>query len=232
MIEFREASVVAPGGARILEPTTLTISEGHVSIIGANGSGKSTLARLINGLAMPATGRVVVNGRDTRRHTAAVRRDVAFLFTDPGAQLIMPTAIEDVVLSLRRSMKGRDARATAALAALDDLGLADRANVSVYALSGGQKQLLAIAGVLAVKPSILVADEPTTLLDLAWRRHVDALLGALPQQVIEVTHDLDAALRTARTIVIDAGAVVYDGAPRDAVAHYRRIMRGRPGRGE
>ncbi len=224
MIEFQGAGVVAPGGARILEPTTLSLVESHVSVIGANGSGKSTLARLINGLASPAEGKVLVDGLDTSRDARKVRDRVGFLFTDPASQLIMPTAIEDVELSLRRRIKGADARRRAALEALDAVGLADRADVSVHALSGGQRQLLAIAGVLALEPSVVVADEPTTLLDLHWRAVVDALLAGLPQQVIEVTHDLDAAARTQRTIVVEGGAVVFDGKPKAAVAHYRALM--------
>lgn len=225
MIEFRDASVVAPGSdVRILEPTTLTLGERRIAVIGANGSGKSTLARLINGLALPTTGTVTVNGRDTRRDGAAVRRDVGFLFTDPSAQLIMPTAVEDVALSLRRTVRGKDARARAALEALAGMGLEGKAHVSVHSLSGGQRQLLALAGVLAVEPAILVADEPTTLLDLHWRAHVDLLLAGLPQQVIEITHDLDAAARADRVIVMDSGAVAFDGAPHAAVATYRDLM--------
>jgi len=227
MIEFQDASVVAPGtNVRILEPTTLTLAERRVAIIGANGSGKSTLARLINGLVLPSTGSVRVEGHDTRHDAAAVRRAVGFLFTDPSAQLIMPTAGEDVALSLRRTVKGKDDRARAAAAALESIGLGDKGGVSVHALSGGQRQLLALAGVLAVAPSIIVADEPTTLLDLRWRAHVDALLAGLDQQVIEVTHDLDAASRADRVIVMDAGAVAFDGRPRAAVAAYRRLMAG------
>jgi len=225
MIAFQDASVVAPGtSVCILEPTTLTLSERRVAIVGANGSGKSTLARLINGLVLPATGSVTVNGRDTQREAAAVRREVGFLFTDPSAQLIMPTAAEDIALSLRRTVRGKGERALAAARVLDGVGLGDKGGVSVHALSGGQRQLLALAGVLAVEPTIIVADEPTTLLDLRWRAHVDALLAALDQQVIEVTHDLDAASRADRVIVMDGGKVVFDGKPRAAVAAYRALM--------
>ncbi len=228
MIEFQDASVVAPGtGVRILEPTTLTLTEHRVAVIGANGSGKSTLARLINGLAAPATGSVRVFGRDTRRDAADVRRDVGFLFTDPSAQLIMPTAAEDVSLSLRRSVRGKENRARSAARALDAIGLGDKGGVSVHALSGGQRQLLALAGVLAVEPRIIVADEPTTLLDLRWRTHVDSLLSSLTQMLVEVTHDLDAAARADRVLVVDAGRVVFDGEPGAAVATYRERM-GRP----
>jgi len=225
MIEFRSACVVAPDtGVPILQPTTLTLEEQRVSIIGANGSGKSTLARLINGLALPVEGQVLVDGLDTRKHGSRVRRRVGFLFTDPSSQLIMPTAIEDVMLSLRRTIHSKSERLTAALEALDDIGLQGKANVSVNALSGGQRQLLALAGVLSTTPSVVVADEPTTLLDLRWKAHVGALLHALPVQLIEVTHDLESAARAQRTLVVDDGAVVFDGNPVDAVAHYRELM--------
>ena len=99
MIQFKDAAVVAPDtGVTILHPTTLELTEQRISIIGANGSGKSTLARLINGLVLPISGQVLVDGLDTRKHGALVRRKVGFLFTDPSSQLIMPTAIEDVTL--------------------------------------------------------------------------------------------------------------------------------------
>ncbi len=225
MIQFKDATVVAPdSGATILHPTTLELNEQRISVVGANGSGKSTLARLINGLALPIEGSVTVDGLDTRKHGALVRRKVGFLFTDPSAQLIMPTALEDITLSLRRVIGDKKEREEAAMAALAEIGLADKAHVSVNALSGGQRQLLALAGVLATTPSVVVADEPTTLLDLRWRAHVGALLHALPIQVIEVTHDLEAAIRAERTLVVDDGSVVYDGAPVEAVAFYRELM--------
>ncbi|MDN4479076.1 energy-coupling factor ABC transporter ATP-binding protein [Demequina lignilytica] len=232
MIEFKEAAVVAPdSGVPILEPTSLTLTEDRISIIGANGSGKSTLARLINGLVLPVSGSVEVDGLDTQKQGAAVRRKVGYLFTDASNQLIMPTGIEDVALSLRRVIKNRKERDEAALSALKEIGLASKADVSVNALSGGQRQLLALAGVLACTPSILVADEPTTLLDLRWRAHVGALLRSLPLQVIEVTHDLDSAARAERTLVIDLGQVVFDGDPKEAVKIYRDLMFGRASQG-
>lgn len=225
MIEFKEAAVVAPDtGVPILHPTTLTLEEQRITIIGANGSGKSTLARLINGLTLPVSGSVHVDGLDTSKHGALVRRKVGFLFTDPSSQLIMPTALEDVMLSLRRVIRSRSERVKAALSALEDIGLGDKGDVSVNALSGGQRQLLALAGVLTATPLIVVADEPTTLLDLRWKAHVGALLQALPIQLIEVTHDLESALMAQRTLVVDEGSVVFDGNPADAVAHYRDLM--------
>ncbi len=231
MIELLGAGVTvrtADGGARtLLEPVTATLAERRVAVVGANGSGKSTLARLLNGLVEPTVGAVRVDGLDTVRDGAAVRRRVGFVFTDPDAQLVMPTAAEDVALSLRRTVAA-DARADAVREVLARFGLADHATTPVHALSGGQKQLLALAGVLAVQPAVLVCDEPTTLLDLRWRRVVDDLLDDLDQQVVLVTHDLDAALRADRVLVVDSGRVVADDAPDAAVRAYVALMDGRP----
>jgi biotin transport system ATP-binding protein len=223
LITFEAAgvSVPVPGGRRVvLEPTTLELAERRVGIIGANGSGKSTLARMVNGLVEPTTGRVLVDGVDVARDGAAVRRRVGFAFTDPAAQLVMPTCVEDVELSLRRHEKDARRRHELALGVLERYGLGEHADVSVHALSGGQKQLLALAGVLAVEPAVLVADEPTTLLDLANTRRVGDLLFGLDQQLVLVTHDLELARRCDRVIVIEDARVRYDGAADAAVDHY------------
>lgn len=233
MIELDDVLVTAyapdPDGGedrvvRLLGPITLRLAEHRIAVIGANGSGKSTLARLLNGLVLPSSGTVRVDGLDTADDGRAVRRRVGFVFTNPDAQIVMPTPVEDVALSLRRLGLSADERDAAARAALARFGLADRADVPAHALSGGQRQLLALTSVLAVEPQVLVCDEPTTLLDLRWRRVVDDLLAGLPQQVIVVTHDLDAAERADRVLVVDDGSVVFDGDPTAAVAHYRDLM--------
>lgn len=234
MIEFRKASVLVTeqSGARtILQPTSLKLSEQRISVIGANGSGKSTLARLVNGLIEPDGGSILVtpadakHSLDTVQDGAAVRRAVGFLFTNPDTQLIMPTVLEDVALSLRRAHHNARAREVAARAILERFGLIELADRSVHDLSGGQKQLVAIASLLATDPAIIVADEPTTLLDLRNARMIGELLFSLPQQVIVVTHDLDLAAQAERTLVVDAGKIGFDGDPDGAVAYYRELVR-------
>lgn len=232
MIEFLAAhvAVTAPASAAelgevtILAPTTVTLTEPRVAVIGANGSGKSTFARLVNGLVLPTSGYVRVDGLDSHDDGRAVRRRVGFVFSDADSQLVMPTPLEDVALSLRRLHLGRREREDRAREILDDYALGHLADVSVHALSGGQKQLLALAGVLATQPRVLVCDEPTTLLDLRWRTRVNALLAGLDQQLLHVTHDLEAAARADRVLVIDQARVVFDGDPVSAVAHYRELM--------
>ncbi len=234
MIEFDAATVTVyaarDGGGTtdevrtLLHPVTCRLTERRVAVIGANGSGKSTLARLVNGLALPSAGSVRVEGLDTVRQGPAVRARVGFVFADPDAQLVMPTAVEDVALSLRRLDVPAAERSARAREILARFGLAGHAETPVHALSGGQKQLLALAGVLATEPSVLVCDEPTTRLDLRWRRVVDDLVDGLEQQVLLVTHDLDAAARADRVLVVDEGAVVHDGDPDEGVARYRELI--------
>ncbi|RBP68194.1 biotin transport system ATP-binding protein [Brevibacterium sanguinis] len=216
----------------ILSDVDVTLREERVAFIGANGSGKSTLLQLLNGLVTATTGRVLVDGIDPVTSPAAVRSRVGFVFTDPAAQLVMPTPLEDIELSLRKRVP-KPERREAALAVLDEFGIADLAERSVYELSGGQRQLVALAAVLAVDPQILVLDEPTTLLDLRNRERLRTLLGEIVARrgvrVILSTHDLEFAELAERVLVVDDGRIVHDSAPAEAVAAYRAlIMSGSP----
>ncbi|ANC30760.1 energy-coupling factor ABC transporter ATP-binding protein [Isoptericola dokdonensis] len=211
-------------GRHVLRGVSLRIAERRVAVLGANGSGKSTLARLLNGLVLPTRGSVHVDGLDTRRRGRDVRRRVGFVFTDPDAQIVMPTVAEDVAYSLRRSGLTRDEVAARVAAELDRHGLADHAEHPAHLLSGGQKQLLALVSVLVSGPRLVVADEPTTLLDLRNTRDVAARLAALTQDVVLVTHDLDLVAAYDRVLVVDDGRVVVDDVPAVAVPAYRALM--------
>ncbi|PFG42630.1 biotin transport system ATP-binding protein [Isoptericola jiangsuensis] len=211
-------------GRHVLRGVSLRITERRVAVIGANGSGKSTLARLLNGLVLPTTGSVHVDGLDTRRRGRDVRRRVGFMFTDPDAQILMPTVAEDVAYSLRRSGLSRAEIDARVAAELDRYGLAGHADHPAHLLSGGQKQLLALVGVLVSGPRLVVADEPTTLLDLRRTRDVAARLAALEQDVVLVTHDLDLVAGYDRVLVVDDGRVVVDDVPAVAVPAYRTLM--------
>lgn len=212
------------GEREVLRDVDLTLSEQRIAVIGANGSGKSTLARLLNGLVLPTQGTVTVDGRNTRREGAAVRQQVGFVFTDPDAQIVMPTVGEDVDFSLRRSGLVPAERRLRVADVLERFGLAGHVDHAAHLLSGGQKQLLALAAVLVTEPSVLVCDEPTTLLDLRNSRRVAQLLLGLPQQVVLVTHHLDLVEDYERVIVVDHGTIAYDGRPADAVHAYRALM--------
>ena len=227
-ISFRQASVAVavdghPAPRTLLQSVTLELTERRIGVIGANGSGKSTLLRLVNGLVQPSSGTVAVDGDDTVRAVREVRRNVGFVFTDPLSQLVMPTGREDVELSLRRSVRNGTERRRRAELALERFGLLDLADQSIYELSGGERQLMALAAVLAVNPSVLVLDEPSTLLDLRNRELLRRTLSGLDQQVLMSTHDLELALDMDRVLVVESGNIVFDGAPAQAVDRYRTL---------
>jgi biotin transport system ATP-binding protein len=207
----------------VLHGIDVVLTERRVAIIGANGSGKSTLLRLLNGLVEPTDGSVRVDGLDTVQDSRSVRQRVGFVFTDPLSQLVMPTGREDVELSLRRRHRARAERAIAAEAVLHRLGLVRLADQSVYELSGGERQLMALAAVLAVDPEVLVLDEPSTLLDLRNRQLLRRTLATLPQQVVFSTHDLELALDAERVLVVEGGRLAFDGGPAEAVDFYRSL---------
>ncbi|MFG1781117.1 energy-coupling factor ABC transporter ATP-binding protein [Rhodococcus oryzae] len=225
MPEIRFESVAHHYGERaVLADVDLVLTEARIGVIGANGSGKSTLARMINGLVTPSGGRVTVDGLDTAREGRKVRRKVGFVFTDPDHQIIMPTVAEDIAFSLRRSSIPAADRAARVATVLETFGLAGHAEHPTHLLSGGQKQLLALAAIMVTDPELIVADEPTTLLDLRNTRLVAETFAALSQQVIAVTHQLDLLGDFDRVLVIDSGRVVADGAPDEAIGFYRRLI--------
>ncbi|GEM35076.1 ABC transporter ATPase [Nocardia neocaledoniensis NBRC 108232] len=208
----------------VLREIDLRITERRVGLIGANGSGKSTLARMLNGLLKPTEGTVTVDGVDAARKGAQVRRKVGFVFTDPDTQIVMPTVAEDLAFSLRRSGLGRAAVAERVARMLERFGLTAHADHPAHLLSGGQKQLLAIGSALIREPEVIVADEPTTLLDLRNARRVSEALNSLDQQVVVVTHQLALLDGFDRVVVLDNGSVAFDGAPADAVGAYRALV--------
>ncbi|EIE99306.1 energy-coupling factor ABC transporter ATP-binding protein [Saccharomonospora glauca] len=223
MIEF-DGVTHRYGDRLVLSEVELRLGERRVAFVGANGSGKSTLARMINGLVLPTTGRVLVDGLDTAHEGRAVRRRVGFIFTNPDSQIVMPTAGEDVAFSLRRSGLPKKERAARAAEVLAAYGLDGYADHPAHQLSGGQKQLLALCSMLVLEPDVLVCDEPTTLLDLRNKRRFVEVLKELDQQVVLVTHDLDLLDDFDRVVVLDEGHVVADDAPQPALRHYRKLV--------
>jgi biotin transport system ATP-binding protein len=226
MTEIRFSAVHHRFGDQVvLAGVDLLLTEQRIGVVGGNGSGKSTLARMINGLVAPTAGRVTVDGLDAVRDGKQVRRMVGFVFTDPDNQIVMPTVAEDVAFSLRRSGLSAGAIAERVANVLHRFGLAGHADHPTHLLSGGQKQLLALAAVLIREPSLLVADEPTTLLDLRNARMVSELMAGLGQQVVLVTHHLDLLADFDRVLVIDRGRVVADDVPAIAIAAYQGSLR-------
>ncbi|WP_046468410.1 energy-coupling factor ABC transporter ATP-binding protein [Allosalinactinospora lopnorensis] len=214
-------------GRTVLHDVSADLTERRIGVIGANGSGKSTLARMLNGLLVPDSGRVLLDGRDTRRYAKEIRRRVGFVFADPGTQIIMPTVGEDVEIGLRGSGLSRIEIEERVERILRRHGLDGHRDHPAHLLSGGQKQMLALASVLVTEPEILVCDEPTTLLDLRNVTMIQRTLRTLPQQIVLLTHHLDTLGDFDRVLVMDEGRIVFDGVPDVAVAHYTQLMRRR-----
>jgi biotin transport system ATP-binding protein len=221
LIEF-ENVMVRLDGRVILSNLNLTLSEGRIGIIGSNGSGKSSLARLVNGLVQPCAGAVRVNGLCARENSRALRRQVGFVFQNPENQLVLPIVGEDLLWGLDAKVFSVDQRQQKVAVALANLGISDLLERSVHTLSGGEKQLVALAGVLVLEPELIIFDEPTTQLDLRMRNRLVEIITQLPQQAIVVSHDLSLIERMDRVLVIDHGSVAFDGPPHEAVTWYRR----------
>lgn len=211
----------------VLHNINLELTERRIGIIGANGSGKSTLARLINGLGSPTSGTVSVDGLDVDKKGAAVRKRVGFIFSDAENQIIMPRVKEDIAFSLRKQRLSKSEKNARVAAALQRFGLTAHAEQSPHTLSGGQKQLLALAAVLVTNPDVIIADEPTTLLDLSNRLRIQEEFRQLDQQLIVVTHDLDLISDFERVICIDNHAVVADGPATEVIEFYTTLMKAR-----
>lgn len=226
-IEFQRVSVSFED-KEILSDINLTLTEQRIGIIGANGGGKSTLKRLINGLGEPTTGTVLVDAVDVAKSGKEVRRKVGFVFSDAENQIVMPNVRDDVAFSLRRLKLAKEEKKARVDAALERFGLSHLAEQSPHTLSGGQKQLLALAAVLVMDPSLIIADEPTTLLDLRNRDRIRREFAALEQQLIVVTHHLEFINDFDRVICIDDHKIAADGAPNEVITFYRKLMASRP----
>ena len=219
-----DSAAVSYEGTPVLEPLSLTLREQRIGVIGANGGGKSTLIRMINGLGEPSSGRVLVDGLDVAANGRQVRKKVGFVFSDAENQIVMPTVREDIAFSLRRHKIPRAEKQRRVEEMMDRFHLTAHADQSPHTLSGGQKQLLALAVVLIIEPEVVIADEPTTLLDLRNRMLIREVFRTLPQQLIVVSHDLDFLSDFNRAICIDNHRIAADGDPSDVIPHYVNLM--------
>ncbi len=213
-----------PDGHVALGGVDLTVAPGErVALLGPNGAGKTTLVLHLNGILHGGAGAVEVAGtpvdpRD-RAAVAEIRRRVGIVFQDPDDQLFMPTVAEDVAFGPANLGVRGDAlreRVDEALAAVD---MAAHRDQVPHHLSFGQRRRVAVATVLAMRPEVLVLDEPSSNLDPASRRELAAIIESLPVTVLMVTHDLPYALQLCpRSVILDTGRIVADGATRDLLA--------------
>lgn len=191
LVEFHDVDFAYDPARPVLTGCNFALCRGErVALVGANGSGKTTLLQLIVGLLRPVRGRIAVFGQECRTEADfhEVRRRVGLLFQDADDQLFCPTVAEDVAFGPLNLGKPRDEVRRIVAATLDSLGLAGYEHRITYHLSGGEKRLVALATVLAMQPAVLLLDEPNGELDDAAVDRLVAILSALPQAMIVVSH--------------------------------------------
>lgn len=206
------------------------IEEGEFVVIGgANGSGKSTLAKMLNGLLKPTDGKIEVLGMDVSNEEKVfeIRRNVGIVFQNPDNQTVASIVEDDVAFGPENLGVPREEIVSRVQWALKAVGMEEYAKSTPFKMSGGQKQRIAIAGILAMKPKIIVLDEATSMLDPNGRKEVMAVLKKLNEEenmtVIHITHHMEEAADADRILVMDGGKLVMDGAPREVFADDEKL---------
>ena len=212
------------GERQVLKDVNLALTERRIGVVGANGSGKSTFARLLNGLLIPDEGRVRVDGIDSRDDVKALRRRVGFVFQNPDNHIVFPVVEEDIAFGLKNAKFPREEIPRRVDAVLERYRLGHLREQATHLLSGGEKQMLALAAVLVMEPRYVVLDEPMTLLDLRNRRLVQEVIRGIEQPIVLVTHEFDHLEELDRVIVFDEGRVIADDTPGAAIRRYVEAM--------
>ncbi len=213
------------GDVDVLREVSLQVDARTVAVIGENGSGKSTFARLLGGLVGRTAGELSILGLDPARQAAELRRRIALVFSNPDAQIVMPTVAEDVAFSLRADRLRAAELQERVAAALEHFGLTALADHASHDLSGGQKQLLALCGAFVRRPELVIADEPTAYLDARNARRVaDHLFEDAGHRLVLVTHDLALARRCDTAVLFAGGTVASVGEPEAIIAEYEAIL--------
>ena len=206
---------------RALRNVSFTVEKGEfVALAGMNGSGKSTLAKLLNGLFVPSTGDVLIDGMNTRdvEKTFEIRKKAGMVFQNPDNQMVATLIEDDVAFGPENIGVPREEIIERVNWALEAVDMTEYRTRSASKLSGGQKQRVAIAGVLAMKPEILIFDESTSMLDPEGRREIMDVARKLNDSgitVITITHNMDEAAMADRIIVLKKGRVALDGTPKE-----------------
>ena len=211
---------------------SLHIEDGtFVALVGHNGSGKSTLAKLLNGLLLPSSGQVKIFGNSTLDPDKIyeIRKNVGMVFQNPDNQMIASIVEDDVAFGPENLGVEREEIIRRVEWALSKVGMLEYRKRTPFKMSGGQKQRLAIAGVLAIKPKILVLDESTAMLDPQGRSEVLKVARELNKQdgitVIHITHFMEEALDADRLIVMNDGRIAFDGVPREVFKNYEELKK-------
>lgn len=203
-----------PDKFKAIEDLSFSVKEGEkIGLIGANGAGKSTILKLLTGLFISEEGKISIDSIELNKNNLKeIRRKIGFIFQDSDSQLFMNTVYDDIAFGLRSMGMSEEKVAEKVDKILKKLSIEYLKDKSIYKLSGGQKRIISIAGILVMKPEIIIMDEPTCALDPKYRRIFINILKDLQQTQIIATHDLDMIKDTcSRVIILNEGKVVADG---------------------
>jgi len=211
-------------GIDVLQGVSFKVKRGEfVAIIGPNGSGKSTLAKLLNGLYLPTKGNVLVSGIDTTQRTSIweLRQKIGVVFQNPENQIVATVVEEDVAFAPENLGLSRAEIIRRVDFALNSVGLQEKRYSPTASLSGGQKQKVAIAGIIAMLPDCIVLDEPTSMLDPKGKREVIDTILKLRKEVgitvIYITHSWEEAFLSERILMLYNGRLTDEGTPRELI---------------
>ena len=232
IIEARDVSYKYESAAvNAVDHVSMSISEGEfVAILGRNGSGKSTFAKLLNALLLPTGGKLTVNGLQPANEDDCyeVRKSCGMVFQNPDNQIVTTIVEEDCAFGLENLGVDPDVIRRRVDEALNEVGMAEYAKASPSMLSGGQKQRIAVAGVLAMRPKIIVFDESTAMLDPVGRRDIFGLARRINREegitVVWITHFMEEAAQADRVVVMDRGRIALEGAPREVFSQVNRVL--------
>ncbi len=209
---------------KALKNLSFSIEKGQfVALVGMNGSGKSTLAKLLNGLFVPTSGEVLIDGLSTsdEKNTFEIRKKAGMVFQNPDNQMVATIIEDDVAFGPENLGIAREEIVERVNEALEAVGMDEYRTRTASKLSGGQKQRVAIAGVLAMRPEILILDESTSMLDPNGRNDIMSVATALNKKgitVINITHNMEEAVLADRIIVLRKGKIAIDGTPSEVFA--------------
>lgn len=215
-----ETAVASINGRQVFGPISAHLIEQRIGFIGRNGSGKSSLVRAIAGLISVEVGNLRVNGYDPAQDRTSTINDIGILFQNPDHQIIFPTVEEEIGFGLRQQGQSKAEAARGTTAILAQFGRENWAKRSIATLSQGQRHLLCLMAVLAMRPKIILLDEPFTGLDLMTRRALTAHLAKLPQSIIHVTHQTEDIADYDRVLWIDEGTLKMDGSAAEVISTY------------
>ena len=222
MLSVKDVTFSYESGCNALKNVSLTVNDGEIlCIVGHNGSGKSTLAKMFNGLLIPSSGTVTVNGMDTadEEKTLDIRRQVGIVFQNPDNQIVTTVVKEDVAFGPENLGVPTEEMIVRVDEALRSVGMESYADSAPHMLSGGQKQRIAIAGMLAMEPQTLILDEATAMLDPMGRRDILNIVKELNREknitVVMITQYMEEAVLADRVIVMNNGHIEMEGTPQE-----------------